>query len=121
MKKKSKMMFWNEIERTPYVKKKYKEHGSNPILFNPYNKTEIKDKHPTLTAVGKSQSASSSVILFKDGKYYLANSTLWESLQTVPLGYTDCVSENKAKVLLGNGWTIEVIAHILQNMEIDNV
>ena len=111
------MIFWREIKIVEYVKKKYKEYGSKPVLFNPYNKTEIKDKHPTLTAQGNSQTKSSSVILHKDGKYYLPTSTLWEELQNVPKGYTDYVPENKAKDLLGNGWTIEVIKHILQNME----
>jgi DNA (cytosine-5)-methyltransferase 3A len=111
------MIFWREIELSEFVKKKYKEFGSKPVLFNPYNKTEVKDKHPTLTAQGNRQTVSSSVILHKDNKYYLATAALWEELQTVPRGYTNCVPENKAKDLLGNGWTVDVIAHILTNME----
>jgi DNA (cytosine-5)-methyltransferase 3A len=34
-------------------------------------------------------------------------------LQTVPDNYTDCISDNQAKKCLGNGWTVDVIAHIL--------
>jgi site-specific DNA-cytosine methylase len=35
-------------------------------------------------------------------------------LQTVPENYfTDIVSESQAKKMLGNGWTVDVIAHIL--------
>ena len=35
-----------------------------------------------------------------------------EKCQTVPEGYTSCVSKNDAASLLGDGWTVDVIAHI---------
>jgi len=41
-----------------------------------------------------------------------------ERLQTVPDNYTNHVSNTQRYKMLGNGWTIEVIAHILKNMEI---
>jgi DNA (cytosine-5)-methyltransferase 3A len=41
-----------------------------------------------------------------------------ERLQTVPDGYTDHVSKSQRYRMLGNGWTVDVIAHILKNMEI---
>lgn len=37
----------------------------------------------------------------------------YERLQTVPDGYTEGVSDTKRYSMLGNGWTIDVIAHIL--------
>jgi len=40
-----------------------------------------------------------------------------ERLQTVPDNYTNHVSNSQRFKMLGNGWTIEVIAHILKNME----
>lgn len=36
-----------------------------------------------------------------------------ELAQTLPVGYTNCVSYNQACKALGNGWTVDVIAHIL--------
>ena len=33
-------------------------------------------------------------------------------LQSVLLNYTDCVSNNQRYRMLGNGWTVDVIAHI---------
>jgi site-specific DNA-cytosine methylase len=39
-----------------------------------------------------------------------------ERLQTVPDNYTSIVKENVAMGLLGNGWTVDVIAHILKNI-----
>jgi site-specific DNA-cytosine methylase len=35
-----------------------------------------------------------------------------EHLQTVPVNYTDCVSDSQRYKMLGNGWTIDVISHI---------
>lgn len=40
-----------------------------------------------------------------------------ERLQTVPDNYTKHVSKTQRYRMLGNGWTIDVISHILSNME----
>jgi len=39
-----------------------------------------------------------------------------EKLQTVPLGYTKEVSDSQRRKMLGNGWTVDVIAHIFKNI-----
>ena len=36
-----------------------------------------------------------------------------ERCQTVPEGYTSCLTRNQAADVLGDGWTVDVIAHIL--------
>ena len=41
-----------------------------------------------------------------------------ERLQTVPDNYTASVSNTQRYKMLGNGWTVEVIAHILKNIEL---
>lgn len=41
-----------------------------------------------------------------------------ERLQTVPDNYTEGVSNSQRYKMLGNGWTVKVIEHILKNMEI---
>jgi site-specific DNA-cytosine methylase len=42
-------------------------------------------------------------------------------LQTVPEDYFDnIVSENQIRKMLGNGWTVSVISHILSNIELEN-
>ena len=41
-----------------------------------------------------------------------------ERLQTVPDDYTNHVSNTQRYKMLGNGWTVEVIAHILNNMKL---
>ncbi len=41
-----------------------------------------------------------------------------ERLQTVPDNYTNHVSTSQRLKMLGNGWTIDVISHILKNMDL---
>lgn len=36
-----------------------------------------------------------------------------ERLQTLPEGYTDCIPKNARYECIGNGWTVDVITHIL--------
>ena len=44
------------------------------------------------------------------------NITELERLQNVPDGYTESVVLNQRKRMLGNGWTVDVIAHIFKNI-----
>lgn len=41
-----------------------------------------------------------------------------ERLQTVPDNYTDVISKSQAIKMLGNGWTVDVIVHILKNLKL---
>lgn len=41
-----------------------------------------------------------------------------ERLQTVPDNYTEGVSNTQRYKMLGNGWTVDIICHILKNMEL---
>jgi DNA (cytosine-5)-methyltransferase 3A len=40
-----------------------------------------------------------------------------ERLQTVPEGYTSCVSNSQRYKMLGNGWTIDVISHLFKGLK----
>jgi len=40
-----------------------------------------------------------------------------ERLQTVPDNYTSVVSNTQRYKMLGNGWTVDVISHILKNIK----
>ena len=40
-----------------------------------------------------------------------------ERLQTVPIGYTDCVAKTNRYKMLGNGWTVDVIAYIFKGLK----
>ena len=74
------------------------------------------EKSNSVTSVQKDN------VLTQDEVYWRKLTPLeCERLQTVPDNYTNHVSNTQRYKMLGNGWTIEVIAHILQNMEVDNV
>lgn len=53
-----------------------------------------------------------------DGRYNLRpiNRNECERLQTLPDNYTKAISESKACDCIGNGWTVDVIAHILKHI-----
>ena len=40
----------------------------------------------------------------------------YERLQTLPDGYTEGVADSRRYTCCGNGWTVDVIAHILKNI-----
>lgn len=44
-----------------------------------------------------------------------------ERLQTVPIGYTEGVSNLQRHKMLGNGWTVDVIAHIFSYLNITKI
>lgn len=73
-------------------------------------------KAPTLNA-------NSGGVGGKTGLFMVGNNirkltvTECERLQTVPDGYTSIVSRNQAVKMLGNGWTIDVISHILKHIK----
>ena len=47
------------------------------------------------------------------------NKNEMERVQTVPVGYTELLSRNDAACLLGDGWTVDVIAHIFEGLKKD--
>lgn len=57
-------------------------------------------------------------IKLKDGYYIIRKLTVKECmrLQTVPEWYDFPVSDSQAYKMLGNGWTIEVIKHLLSHI-----
>jgi len=53
----------------------------------------------------------------KDGIHYRKLTPLeCERLQTLPDNWTDCISNTQRYKAIGNGWTIDVIAHILRHI-----
>ena len=58
-------------------------------------------------------------IKLRDGCYIIRKLTVTECkrLQTVPDEYEFPVSNSQAYKMLGNGWTVDVIAHILRHLD----
>jgi len=71
----------------------------------------------------KKQSGRRACISIADNGSYEVGKTVrvltpleCERLQTVPEGYTASVSNTQRYKMLGNGWTIDIIAHILKGL-----
>jgi len=71
----------------------------------------------TRTLIASYYKIPSDGIYFNDGnrkrKY---TPTECEKLQTVPVGYTSLLSDSQRYKVLGNGWTVDAIAHIFKNI-----
>ena len=62
-----------------------------------------------------------SMIREADGRLRMATPTEAERLQTLPDGYTSGISNTQRFKCLGNGWTVDVIAHIFKGLAGDAV
>ena len=61
--------------------------------------------------------SSNAGVCFKIGdEYYKPNQVEFERLQTLPDGYTSILPIKKAVFGVGNGWTVDVIAHIFKGL-----
>ena len=74
--------------------------------------TVEKDNVLTTMPIGRHPDAFKNKLPFR---YY--TTTEYERLQTVPEGYTKVVSDTQRKRMLGNGWTVDVIAHIFKGLK----
>ncbi len=87
------------------------------IKIKQYIESRKDDKTNCLSTVGKDNIASREKVgrteLSEVEWRYLKRNEM-ERLQTVPDNYTDGVSVNQALSMLGNGWTVDVISHILK-------
>ena len=77
---------------------------------NPYPKSGC------LTALGHKKWNEN--YLYRDGVYRYLSQTELEKLQTLPVGYTKILYYDEAYDCIGDGWTVDVIAHIFKNIKI---
>lgn len=118
------------------------KYGYIPEMFNAYNIAEIDEKSPTLSTGSMVTSSCETTVFEKtelpiyevkngiitikekqypiklpDGFYLIRKLTVAECcrLQTLPDDYCRVAKKTQAYKGIGNGWTAEVIIHILQN------
>lgn len=77
----------------------------------PYQQNRVYDTNGISPALMAQMSCGTHAILEKGTRIRRLTPTECERLQTVPDGYTDCVSDTQRYRILGNGWTVDVIAH----------
>ena len=61
--------------------------------------------------------SNSGLCLYQKGQYYVATPVECERLQTLPDDYTKGVSNTQRYKCIGNGWTVDVIAHIFKGLK----
>ena len=93
---------------TSHVPNVIQDVNKNPVKSRPVYEV----KNGLITINGKQYS-----IKLADGFYIIRKLTVTECkrLQTVPDNYVFPVSDTQAYKMLGNGWTVDVIAHILSH------
>lgn len=104
-----------------------KEFNENSTCHHAANATDIKGnecikrvyadsgKAPTLTTMGGGHREPK--VLIENHLYRKLTPVECERLQTVPDNYTDGVSNSQRYKMLGNGWTVDVIAHIFKGLK----
>ncbi|MFR4773905.1 MAG: DNA cytosine methyltransferase [Ruminococcus sp.] len=101
---------------------------TKPIRIGEYGKGgqgqriySVNGKSITLSALGGGQGAKTGLykIDLPDGDYIIRKLTPIEAerLQTLPDNYTAGISSTQRYKCIGNGWTVDVIAHILGGLK----
>lgn len=88
-----------------YINKKKNQNRFGNHIGNSYTK-----KSPCLNTF------VSDLLLIEDLRRFLSPIEC-ERLQTVPDNYTEIVAKTNRHKMLGNGWTVDVICHILNHMK----
>lgn len=102
--------YWLKERNTELLLKKVSINDApNIACIDVYNKkVKLDRKCPTLTLPHHN-----SIRLLYNGRFRKLTPNECEKLQNVPLNYTDCdLSDIHRYSMLGNGWTVDVIAHI---------
>lgn len=122
----------NDINGHDILKRIYSPEGKSPTL----NSMGGGNREPKVVILQKPRGNNKGGYKAENGKTPTLTSNSWEQnnfvtdkmyyrkltplecerLQTVPDGYTEGVSNTQRYKMLGNGWTIEVIKHVLQNI-----
>lgn len=99
---------------TPIRIGEYGKGGQGQRIYSVYGKSV------TLSANGGGQGAKTGLykIDLPDGDYLIRKLTPVEAerLQTLPDNYTAGISNTQRYKCIGNGWTVDVIAHILEGL-----
>lgn len=106
-----------------YTKYGFIEHGYDKkvqatILLNGHRQAKevynLNHKSNTLLCDGNGGNLVKKI--FQDGRVRKLTPLEYERLQTLPDNYTEGVSDSARYTAIGNGWTVDVIAHILSHI-----
>lgn len=110
---------WFELKNSLNITESYwdeqiTEFDIKKNIFDMSNRIyNVNGKYPTLTTQCSSRKKN-----ITDGKnLYCLEPIHCERLQTLPDNYTEGVSDRQRFKCIGNGWTVDVIAHILKGIK----
>ena len=96
---------------------RYFNTGFTTLIFKDKKHYEDIKEHFDIYFKGKSAKEIDELSKYMDLSLYdglrYMNNREREACQTIPLGYTDSLTPNEAACILGDGWTVDVITHIL--------
>jgi site-specific DNA-cytosine methylase len=103
----------NEIIVTKNI---YPKKGQNGNVYAINGKCKTLSAGVGITGNGIGSSNAPKLEWDNEQGWRRLTATECERLQTVPDNYTDCVSDTQRYKMLGNGWTVDVIAHIFGSL-----
>ena len=111
-------VIFKDKELSDYAKKRIKERLGDKIGigYNWFNDTIKNEKSGTLLN-NDGWSGKGTTLVIKDNDIRYLTQTELERLQTLPDGFTKCLTRNKAAGCIGDGWTVDVITHIFNNLK----
>lgn len=127
-------LYWTNIPNIDIPKDKgllFKDVLNSDYEFKPltkwfFSKWGDKQKIDTLKTIEAEKSFCLTTNKSHSKNYYLTPDKTMarmlerdevERLQTIPNGYTNIVSKTDAHKMIGNGWTVDVIAHIFKGLK----
>jgi len=96
---------------------RYYSTGFTTLIFKDKEHYDLCRSHYDLNHKGKKAIEILESDPVYDGVRYLNQNEL-ERLQTVPVGYTQSLTRNQSACLLGDGWTVDVIAQFFTNIKL---
>lgn len=120
--------YWKGNSLEHFLEKKNRELVAEPIRIGKIGKGgqgdriySVRGKSVCLNANGGGRGAKTGLykVDLPDGDYSIRKLTPLECerLQTLPDGYTEGISNTQRYKAIGNGWTVDVIAHILKGIK----
>lgn len=115
----NKNISFQDYKESDYQKQKERKVNKTPSRILMYEKQcpNITNRNKINCLTKKQDRRSNSGLIdFEDFCRYLTREEM-EMAQTVPIGYTNILSINQTENVLGDGWTVDIIAHILKNIK----
>lgn len=76
----------------------------------------LDEKSRALTTSQSISNSGATNVKYSENEYYILTPVECERLQTLPDNYTEGVSSTQRYKAIGNGWTVDVIAHIFKSL-----